>query len=84
MFKHFKQAYQDKYNMIGYELTQIEKESIQDQFYTEWQQFSCALDINDKWYIVLSNQDKKSIMDTQFSWILDCVQSEFVPKEIII
>ena len=45
---------------------------------------SCALDINDKWYIVLSNQDKKIIMDTQFSWILDCVQSEYVPKAIVI
>lgn len=69
--------------MIGYELTQIEKESIQDQFYTEWQQFSCALDVNDIWYIILSNQDKKIIMDTQYAWILDLSQSEFVQKEII-
>lgn len=69
--------------MIGYELTQSEKESIQDQFYTEWQQFSCALDVNDIWYIILSNQDKKIIMDTQYAWILDLAQSQFIQKEII-
>lgn len=70
--------------MIGYELTQTEKETIQDQFYTEWQQFSCALDINDIWYIVLSNQDKKILLNNQYSWILDLPQSEFIPKQIII
>jgi hypothetical protein len=68
--------------MIGYELTQTEKESIQDQFYTEWQQFSCALDINDKWYLILSNQDKKILIDNTYSWILDLPQSEFLPKPI--
>lgn len=68
--------------MIGYELTEIEKQTIQEQFYTEWQQFSCALDINDKWYLVLSNQDKKILIDNTYSWILDLPQSEFVPKPI--
>ena len=70
--------------MIGYELTQTEKNNIQGVLYTNSQQFSCALDINDKWYIILSNQDKKIIMDTEYSWILDCVQSEFIPKPILI
>jgi len=68
--------------MIGYELTETEKQNIQNQFYTEWQQFSCALDINDKWYIILSNQDKKILIDSQYNWILDLPESEFIPKPI--
>ena len=68
--------------MIGYELSILEKESIQDKFYTEWQQFSCALDINNNWYIILSNQDKKILIDSQYNWILDLPESEFTPKPI--
>jgi len=68
--------------MIGYELTQAEKDSIQFKAYTSSQEFSCALDINDIWYIVLSNQDKKIIENTQYDWILNLPQSEFIQKPI--
>ena len=68
--------------MIGYQLTLTEKETIQGQFYTEWQQFSCALNIDNIWYIVLSNQDKKIIENTQYSWILNLPVSEFIPKQL--
>jgi hypothetical protein len=68
--------------MIGYELTQTEKDNIQCKPYSSSQEFSCALDINDKWYIVLSNQDKKIIENTQYDWILSLPQSEFIQKPI--
>jgi len=68
--------------MIGYELTQTEKDSIQFQPYSSSQEFSCALNINDVWFIVLSNQDKKIIENTQYDWILNLPQSEFIQKPV--
>ena len=68
--------------MIGYELTNIQKDNIQGKSYSNWQVFSCALSINDVWYIILSEQDKSEIIDTEYSWILYLPQSEFIPKPI--
>jgi hypothetical protein len=68
--------------MIGYELTNIQKDNIQGKSYSNWQVFSCALSINNVWYIILSEQDKSEIIDTEYSWILYLPQSEFIPKNL--
>lgn len=68
--------------MIGYKLAQAQKDSIQGQFYSEWQVFSCALDINNVWYIILTSQDEVEVANSNYSWILNLPKGEFVPKPI--
>lgn len=65
--------------MIGYILTLEQKNAIQGKFYSEWQVFSCALDINNIWFIVLSQQDETEIINTQYNWILNLKKGEFIP-----
>ena len=66
--------------MIGYILTLEQKNSIQEQFYSEWQVFSCALDINNVWYIILTAQDEEEVSISEYNWILALPKGEFVPK----
>lgn len=65
--------------MIGYLLTSEEREFIQERQYSQWNEFSCILDINNQWFVVLSPQDKDLINRGIYSWILECPQCEFVP-----
>jgi hypothetical protein len=69
--------------MVGYKLTQTQKNDIQGQFYTQWQQFSCALDINNVWFIILTSQDEAEVANSQYSWILALPKGEYVPKPIV-
>ena len=66
--------------MIGYILTLEQKNEIQGQFYSEWQVFSCALDINNIWFIILSSQDETEILNGQYNWVLNLPKGEFIPK----
>jgi len=68
--------------MIGYILTQEQKDSIQGKFYTEWQQFSCCLDINNIWFIILTSQDEIEVLNSDFKWILDLPKGEYIPKPL--
>ena len=65
--------------MIGYILTLEQKNAIQGQFYSEWQVFSCALDINNIWFIVLSQQDENEIIKTEYNWVLNLPKGEYIP-----
>jgi hypothetical protein len=65
--------------MIGYILTLEQKNAIQGQFYSEWQVFSCALDINNIWFIVLSQQDESEIINTEYNWVLNLPKGEYIP-----
>lgn len=68
--------------MVGYKLTQEQKDQIQGKFYSEWQIFSCSLDINNIWFILLSEQDETEVTISQYAWILNCPKEEFIPKLI--
>lgn len=65
--------------MIGYILTTEQYESIQGVFYTPYEFFNCVQDINDVWFLFLSDQDKQEIAVTEWSWILDLPQGEYTP-----
>ena len=65
--------------MIGYILTVDEKDQIQGQYYTEYQFFNCVQDINDVWYLMLSDEDKPEVEASQYAWVLDLPQGEYVP-----
>lgn len=66
--------------MIGYILTVEQYNQIQGQYYSPSQFFNCVQDINDIWFLFLSDQDKEEIAVTEWSWILDLPQGEYTPK----
>jgi hypothetical protein len=65
--------------MIGYILTNEQSQVIDKQFYSNNQFFYCSQDVNGIWFILLSEDDKKVIVNTNYEWILDCPKSEFIP-----
>ena len=66
--------------MIGYILTTDQYEQIQGQFYAHYEFFNCVQDINDVWFLFLSEQDKEQIASTEWSWILNLPEGEYIPK----
>jgi hypothetical protein len=65
--------------MKGYQLTIEQKESIQGVEYTPYQFFNCVQDINNVWFTFLSEQDKAEVINSQWSWILECPLVEYLP-----
>jgi hypothetical protein len=65
--------------MIGYILTQEQYDQIQGQFYTPYEFFNCVQDINDVWFLFLSDQDKPEVEASQYAWVLTLPQSEYIP-----
>ena len=66
--------------MIGYILTTEQYDQVQGQFYTDSQFFNCVQDINDIWYLFLSEQDKQDIVNNPtWNWILTLPEGEYVP-----
>lgn len=65
--------------MIGYILSDSEKDQVQGQFYTPYEFFNCVQDINGVWYLFLSQQDKQQIVNTEWNWILTLPEGEYVP-----
>lgn len=64
--------------MIGYILTIQEKESIQGKEYAPYQFFNCVQDIDGIWYTFLTEEDKTTIATTEYSWLLECPQGEYI------
>ena len=65
--------------MIGYILTPEEKDQIQGQYYTQYQFFNCVQDINKVWFLILSDEDQPEVEASQYAWVLDLPQGEYVP-----
>ena len=66
--------------MIGYILTIEQKNTIQGKYYAPFEIFNCVQDINDIWFTLLTDDDKRAIIGTQYEWLLSCPQGEYVPK----
>ena len=64
---------------IGYTLTQDEYNQVQGQYYTEYQFFNCVSDINGVWFLFLSDEDKQVVATTEYAWILDLPEAEYIP-----
>lgn len=64
--------------MIGYQLSEQEKENINGKFFSNVQFFICSKDINNTWFILLSIDDENIILDTEYKWILNCPKSEYI------
>lgn len=65
--------------MIGYILTEAEKEQVQGQFYSPYEFFNCVQDINGTWYLFLSEEDKGQVSQTEYSWLLSLPEGEYTP-----
>lgn len=65
--------------MIGYILTPEEKDQVQGQHYTEYQFLNCVQDIDDVWYLMLSDEDEPEVEASQYAWVLDLPEGEYTP-----
>tara|TARA_R110000822_G_scaffold115091_2_gene246819 strand:+ start:1543 stop:1767 length:225 start_codon:yes stop_codon:yes gene_type:complete len=65
--------------MIGYILTPQQKEEIQGKKYTPYQCINCVQDIDGIWFTFLTEEDKAIIATTDFNWLLECEQLEYIP-----
>jgi hypothetical protein len=65
--------------MIGYILTIVQKEEIQGVFFAPNIFFNCVQDINDVWFLFLSDQDK-ALLPEEYLYLLELPQGEYIPK----
>jgi hypothetical protein len=65
--------------MIGYILTNEQYTQVQGEFYTPYEFFNCVQDINETWFLFLSDQDKPEVKATEYAWVLDLPQAEYIP-----
>jgi hypothetical protein len=65
--------------MIGYTLTPDQYEQVQGVFITPYLFINCVQDINDVWFFFGNEQDKQAFANTQFMWLFDLPQSEYIP-----
>jgi hypothetical protein len=66
--------------MIGYILTQEQKEQIQGQEFAPFECFNCVQDINDVWFNFVSDQQIPQVEASQYAWVLTLQQGEYIPK----
>jgi len=66
--------------MIGYILTETEKDTIQGQEFAPFQRFNCVQDVNDVWFNFVTEQQIPLVEASQYAWVLECPQGEYVPK----
>ncbi len=64
--------------MIGIKITIEQKNAIQGVFYNENTFFNCVQDINNDWFLFLSESDKAELVNTEFSYLLSLQELEYV------
>jgi len=64
---------------IGYTLSESEYNQVQGQYYTEYQFFNCVLSIDNVWFLFLSDEDKQVVATTEYAWVLDLPEAEYIP-----
>jgi hypothetical protein len=55
---------------------------LQGVFFDENTFFNFVLDINDNYFLFLSEQDEMDLINTKYSYLLDISLSEFISKPI--
>ena len=66
--------------MIGYILTEEKYQEIQGQEFAPFECFNCVQDINDVWFNFVSDQQIPLVQASQYAWVLQCPQGEYIPK----
>ena len=68
--------------MNGIKLTLEQKNAIQGVFYNENTFFNCVQDINNDWYLFLSDNDRNDMQNTEYKYLLSIEQFEYIAPEI--
>jgi hypothetical protein len=68
--------------MLGYILSNEQKETIQGVFFTPATFFHCVKDINDVWFLFLSEQDKQKLPE-QYLYLLELPTGEYIAKPFL-
>jgi hypothetical protein len=64
--------------MLGYQLTEEQKDLIQGQYINPYQFINCVQDINGNWFFFGNEQDKEAFANTEFIWLFDLPQAEYI------
>lgn len=65
--------------MIGYILTEEQKEPIQNQEFAPFERFNCVQDIDGTWFNFVSEQQIPQVEASQYAWVLTLPQAEYTP-----
>jgi hypothetical protein len=65
--------------MIGYTLTPEQYQAVQGQYINPYQFINCVQDINGNWFFFGNEQDKEAFENTEFMWLFDLPQAEYIP-----
>ena len=65
--------------MIGYILTEEQKDQIQGQEFAPYECFNCVQDIDGIWFNFITEQQLSLIQSSQYAWVLDLPQGEYTP-----
>lgn len=69
--------------MKGRIVTNETAESLQNVFFDSDTFFNFVQDINDVYFLFLSEQDEANIAPTEYAYLLEIPLSEYIPKEIL-
>jgi len=65
--------------MLGYQLTEEQKDQIQGQQFAPFQCFNCVQDINGVWFNFVTEQQIPEVEASQYAWVLDLPEAEYTP-----
>lgn len=68
--------------MEGIKLTIEQKEQIQGVFFNDNTFFNCVQDINNDWFVFISEDDKLYLRNTEFEWLNNETEVTYVPPVI--
>ena len=67
--------------MEGRIVTQQQRDELQDVFFDSDTFFNFVQDINDNWFLFLSEQDESDIAQTEYAYLLSIPLSPYEPKQ---
>jgi hypothetical protein len=67
--------------MIGYILTEEQYKQIQGVLFCDAIFFNCVQDINDVWFLFLSQQDK-ALLPQEYLYLLTLPEGEYIPPAL--
>ena len=65
--------------MIGYILTPEQATEVQGKLITPYLFINCVQDINGTWFFFGNEQDKELFKDSEYMWLFDLPQAEYIP-----
>jgi hypothetical protein len=67
--------------MIGYILTQEQRDSIQGKVFASYKFFHCVQDKFDVWFVILTAEDKAEVLISEYAWVLNLPEGEYIAPD---